>query len=38
MGEIQVVRGDITQLDVDAIVNAANTVPSCSQPAGRCPK
>ena len=25
MGEIQVVRGDITQLDVDAIVNAANT-------------
>ncbi len=25
MGEIEIVRGDITKLDVDAIVNAANT-------------
>jgi O-acetyl-ADP-ribose deacetylase (regulator of RNase III) len=25
MGEIDIVRGDITRLDVDAIVNAANT-------------
>ena len=25
MGEIEVLRGDITKLDVDAIVNAANT-------------